>query len=164
MFSNVGYKVIFLYRAESVFPFSTGLRKGTSGNFDEKLLSKFEDKKQGIYLNIDTNNSSRMKSELRCYNHCIKNKMLLSISFTTINEYLFLLQFISEQINYLKEKVCFYLAAAVSDFYIPDEEVKIKFYIFCALVCVFDSTVLVSAIFINLFVHDFYIPEDEVKN
>ena len=120
----LGYKVIFLYRIGSVFPFTTGLRKGISNQIDDKMLSNLEDKKQGIHVNVNNVNNSRIKSELRCYNHSIKNNYLCSISFETIDEYLFLLQFISSEINYLKEKICFYLAAAVSDFYVPKEEVK----------------------------------------
>ena len=91
------------------------------------MLSNLDDKKQGIHINVNNMSNSRIKSELRCYNHSIKNNYLYSISFETIDEYLFLLQIISLEINYLKERVCFYLAAAVSDFYVPKEEVKILF-------------------------------------
>ena len=122
-----GYKVIFLYRAGSVFPFTTGIRSGLSNYIDDKMLSNLDDKKQGIHINVNNMSNSRIKSELRCYNHSIKNNYLYSISFETIDEYLFLLQIISLEINYLKERVCFYLAAAVSDFYVPKEEVKILF-------------------------------------
>ena len=118
---QIGYKVVFLYRKGSVYPFTTGLRSSASKYIDDKLLSNLEDRKQGIFLNV--NNGGRIKSELRCYNHCIKNKMLLSIPYETLQEYLTCLQFIAEELSYLKERVCFYLAAAVSDFYVPDDEV-----------------------------------------
>ena len=122
-----GYKVIFLYRTGSVFPFTTGIRTGLSSHIDDKMLSNLNDKKQGIHINVNNMSNSRMKSELRCYNHSIKNNYLYSISFETIDEYLYLLKTIALEINYLKERVCLYLAAAVSDFYVPKEEVKTNF-------------------------------------
>ena len=113
---------MFLYRKGSVYPFTTGLRSSASKYIDDKLLSNLEDRKQGIFLNV-VNNGGRIKSELRCYNHCIKNKMMMTIPFETLKEYLSSLQFIAEEISYLKERACFYLAAAVSDFYVPEDEV-----------------------------------------
>ena len=122
-FKNVGYKVVFLYRKGSVYPFTTGLRSSASRYIDDELLSNLEDRKQGIFLNA-VNNGGRIKSELRCYNHCIKNKMMMTIPFETLKEYLASLQLIAEEISYLKERACFYLAAAVSDFYVPEDEVR----------------------------------------
>ena len=114
---------MFLYRKGSVYPFTTGIRSSASRHIDNDLLSNLEDRKQGIFLNV--NNGGRIKSELRCYNHCIKNKMLLTIPFETLQEYLSSLQFLAEELSHLKERVCFYLAAAVSDFYVPEEEVSV---------------------------------------
>ena len=120
--------MVLLYRKGSVYPFTTGIRLSASRYIDNDLLSNLEDRKQGIFLNV--NNGGRIKSELRCYNHCIKNKMLLTIPFETLQEYLSSLQFLAEELSDLKERVCFYLAAAVSDFYVPEEEVSM-----CVCVC-----------------------------
>lgn len=126
--SNVGYKVVFLYRKGSVYPFTTGLRSSASRYIDDDLLSNLEDRKQGIFLNV-SNNGGRIKSELRCYNHCVKNRMMITIPFETLKEYLSSLQLIAEEISYLKERACFYLAAAVSDFYVPEDEVRLYLYL-----------------------------------
>ena len=130
----VGYKVIFLHRVGSAFPFTTGLRSSVSSHIDSSFLTGLEDKKQGIYLNVQ--NGGRTKSELRCYKHCVKNGMLLSFPFESIDEYLSSLQIIAEELSPLGSRVCFFLAAAVSDFYIPKEEVRT---LQCILICSWSS-------------------------
>ena len=124
VFVYLGYQVIFLHRVGSAFPFTSGFRESASKHIDGDLLSNFEDRKQGMYLAVP--NGGRIKSELRCYNHSVKNKRLFSFSFETVSDYLTLLQLVAEQLCHLQDKVCFYLAAAVSDFYIPDNEVRTK--------------------------------------
>jgi hypothetical protein len=39
-----------------------------------------------------------------------------------------LLESVAKKLSVLNERVMFYLAAAVSDFYIPDEEVRVQYY------------------------------------
>ena len=46
---------------------------------------------------------------------------LLQIEFTTLSSYLFLLRMSAETLSAFGHRVMFYLAAAVSDFYIPRE-------------------------------------------
>lgn len=45
-------------------------------------------------------------------------------TFTTVAEYLYLLCEISKMMDFLGSKAMFYLAAAVSDFYIPDDKLS----------------------------------------
>ena len=116
--------MIFLHRVGTAFPFASGFIESASKYIDGNLLSNLEDRKQGIYLAVP--NGGRIKSELRCFNHSVKNKKLFTFSFETVGDYLILLQLVAEQLSHLKDKVCFYLAAAVSDFYIPDNEVSTK--------------------------------------
>lgn len=47
---------------------------------------------------------------------------MLKISFTTVTEYLFLLRDITQHMSILGSASMFYLAAAVSDFYIPEQK------------------------------------------
>ena len=47
---------------------------------------------------------------------------MLLINFTTVTEYLFLLQSVSRILEPLGEECMYYLAAAVSDFFIPAEK------------------------------------------
>jgi hypothetical protein len=44
------------------------------------------------------------------------------VRFVSVHEYLFLLKFITQELNKCGQKGLIYSAAAVSDFYIPDSE------------------------------------------
>ena len=48
-------------------------------------------------------------------------KRLLEISFTTLNDYLWLLKSVCHELKVFGNKAMLYLAAAVSDFYIPNQ-------------------------------------------
>ena len=51
---------------------------------------------------------------------------MISITFTTVTEYLYLLKGIAKIFNSLGASAMFYLAAAVSDFYLPAPEMVRK--------------------------------------
>lgn len=66
---------------------------------------------------------------LSTYKEILKKNMLLKIQFTTLSSYLHLLHEVTHALQPLGENAILYLAAAVSDFYIPhDEMVKIIFF------------------------------------
>ena len=50
-----------------------------------------------------------------------RNGTLLQIEFTTLSSYLFLLRMSAETLSAFGNRIMFYLAGAVSDFYIPRE-------------------------------------------
>lgn len=56
------------------------------------------------------------------YNLSKKNNTLLLVEFTTVTDYLFLLRSATHIMAVLREKAMYYLAAAVSDFFIPAEK------------------------------------------
>jgi len=58
---------------------------------------------------------------LREYNTAKSKKMLLTLPFTTITDYLFVLRSISQLMRTLGPDGLLYLAAAVSDFFVPPE-------------------------------------------
>lgn len=117
-----GYKVIFLHRTGSIIPFTRGFRKTISSEIDFDLLASLENKKQELVLQLG-NEGARIKSELLCYQQAKKQKLLISFEFETVTDYLELLHVVAEELASLQEMACFYLAAAVSDFYVPKEEV-----------------------------------------
>jgi phosphopantothenate-cysteine ligase len=63
----------------------------------------------------------KMLSVLRKYNWAKENNMLLLLPFTTITDYLWSLREIAQLMRPLGSKGLFYLAAAVSDFFIPKD-------------------------------------------
>lgn len=72
--------------------------------------------------------TSDEQSELLCeadsYNRCIHAHMYLAVEFETLQQYLALLELCAKKLSTLGERVSFYLAAAVSDFYVPDDKVR----------------------------------------
>jgi len=59
---------------------------------------------------------------LRKYREAFDQKKLLQLTFTTLSEYLWLLRSACQALAPLENKAVLYLAAAVSDFYIPSNE------------------------------------------
>jgi len=49
---------------------------------------------------------------------------LLTLTFVTVNDYLWLLRAVSQELSVLKRKALFYLAAAVSDFFLPRQRMS----------------------------------------
>ena len=58
----------------------------------------------------------------RKYNEAKDTNSLLLIPFTTVNQYLYTLKEILENLHIMKSKALFYLAAAVSDFSSHNQE------------------------------------------
>nr|CAG4650252.1 EOG090X085T [Sida crystallina] len=108
-FLKVGYKVIFLHRAKSLKPF---LRHLVSNN----LLDLFEPSDvDGVKVkDKERTNLTHLTREYHQY----KDK-LMEISFTSLSDYLWLLRATAQEISVLGPRALLYLAAAVSDFYIP---------------------------------------------
>ncbi|CAI7566387.1 unnamed protein product [Penicillium crustosum] len=61
----------------------------------------------------------QMRSVLRKYRYAKQNNRLLLLPFTTVSEYMFELRSIAKLMRPLGPNALFYLAAAVSDFFIP---------------------------------------------
>jgi hypothetical protein len=95
---------------------------------------------------VEGNSKLIIRDELRCFQNAIQQKMLQSISFETLFEYLDLLQLAACKLSVFGPRVCFFLASAVSDFYIPKDEVifillyfyldLFIFFIFCFLLII----------------------------
>jgi phosphopantothenate---cysteine ligase (ATP) len=112
------YAVIFLGRKGAKMPFTRHLvdaAEGTAAGFRPA-----DDGRPGIVELHDTQAANAV-SNLRA---AISNRRLHSISFTTVQEYLFSLKCISEQIKVLGRDVMYVLAAAVSDFYMPNSRIS----------------------------------------
>lgn len=121
-FISHGYKVIFLYRPGSIMPFTRGFRKSISPFIDDKLISKLKFQDDLLIINGEDQNNY-LKKDIFLFQ---ENKLsMISLSFETVDEYLSLLKLTAEELNIAGSKVCFYLAAAVSDFYIPHDQLPI---------------------------------------
>ena len=130
-FLRHGYKVLFVYREGSVMPFTRSIRTTVASGINFKLLDKLKIRRTSsitkctneILLSVD--DSGSITTDIECYNHSIDNHCLLGIPFTTVQEYLIYIKEIAEELEKFNENVLFYMAAAVSDFYIPIDQMSV---------------------------------------
>lgn len=115
-FLQRGYAVIFLHRAQTLEPFLRHFnQKLVFDTLSECLLSEEDDDK--LALEPMHNLLDDMRDLLKSYRE--SKDRLLSIGFVELADYIHYLHQISIVMNELAPKSIFYLAAAVSDFYIP---------------------------------------------
>lgn len=112
-FLEAGYAVIFLHRQFSLLPYSRHYSHATSCFLD--FLSEAPD---GTVI-ANPEEQSTMVSVLRKYNAAKAQNRLLTLPFTTITDYLFVLREVSQLMQPLGPGGLLYLAAAVSDFFVP---------------------------------------------
>lgn len=115
-FLKRGYAVIFLHRTQTLEPFLRHFNQRlVFDTLSECLLSEEDDDK--LALEPMHNLLDDMKELLKCYRE--SKDRLLSIGFVELADYIHYLHQISIVMNQLAPKSILYLAAAVSDFYIP---------------------------------------------
>ena len=114
-FLAAGYAVLFLSRQHSQFPFTRCYSHTTNPFFD--VLEETTNGDKGICVKADEVN--RLLPILHAYQEAKNSERLLTVPFVTVVEYLFLLRNISLALVPLKAHALIYLAAAVSDFFLP---------------------------------------------
>ncbi|KAJ2840871.1 Phosphopantothenate--cysteine ligase cab2 [Coemansia sp. 'formosensis'] len=112
-----GYAVIFLYREHSLQPFNRNYSHNTRG-----ILSYLERTSEG-QIRVKREWEEKMGRDLDLYQKYTGSKLLM-VNFTTLSDYLFLLREVSLLVASLGPRVMFYLAAAVSDFFIPSHSMS----------------------------------------
>lgn len=111
-FLENGYAVIFLHREFSLQPYSRHYSHSTNCFLD--FMTERDNK-----VEINPKFAEEMLQVFRKYNEAQSTNSLLCIPFTTVNQYLYTLKTSAEALQPLKSNALFYLAAAVSDFFIP---------------------------------------------
>ncbi|MBN3307687.1 PPCS ligase, partial [Amia calva] len=117
-FLDSGYAVIFLHRHRSQYPYS---RCYAGVNLLDALLLQGGEGGSGQVV-ADTGALPDIAAVLRRYQAVKDAELLLPVEFNTLSEYLHLLKAAAQALNPIGSKAMFYLAAAVSDFYIPASE------------------------------------------
>ncbi|XP_010538972.1 PREDICTED: phosphopantothenate--cysteine ligase 2 isoform X2 [Tarenaya hassleriana] len=110
-FVKAGYAVIFLYRRGTCQPYCRSLP-------DDPFLECFEFP-DGSDIQVRSSHSEAVKRAVRDQQAAVAESRLLKLPFTNIFEYLQTLQLIGTALKDLGPDAMFYLAAAVSDFYVP---------------------------------------------
>lgn len=121
-FLDNGYLVIFFHREFSLQPYVNHIGR-------LNLLDLLDASSGKLALNRDNvshlNQSNSLVKLVNTYHKEKENYLLLS--FTSINEYLFILKSISEDLKrFYKDanrRIMLYLAAAVSDFFVPQTQI-----------------------------------------
>ncbi|ANM70352.1 phosphopantothenate-cysteine ligase-like protein [Arabidopsis thaliana] len=118
-FVKAGYAVIFLYRRGTCQPYCRSLP-------DDPFLECFEfsDKTNiqvhGLWiLSVSYSHLEAVKMAVMDQQTAVAEGSLLKLPFSTIYEYLQMLRLIAEALKDVGPCSMFYLAAAVSDFYVP---------------------------------------------
>ncbi|KAG0698000.1 phosphopantothenate-cysteine ligase [Suillus ampliporus] len=140
-FLKAGYAVIFMHRQFSLQPFSRHYSHSTNPflNFleiDASLPSSSTIDSAFPYSNdpapttpapqitVTATERTKLFSVLRAYKAVHAQGTLHMLSFVTVNEYLWLLRAVSSEMSVLGRKAMYYLAAAVSDFFLPQQRLS----------------------------------------
>ncbi|KAK2586448.1 hypothetical protein KPH14_010723 [Odynerus spinipes] len=118
-FLESGYAVIFMYRLKSLEPFT---RHFVGHKILDMLSVKEDEDKHAV--TVVPEYTQKVATVLQKYKETMQQGKLIHISFTSLAEYLWLLRTACQALACLKDKALLYLAAAVSDFYIPFDKMS----------------------------------------
>lgn len=135
-FLKAGYAVIFMHRQFSLQPFSRHYSHSTNPFLDfldiepnPSFASPSGVSSPGQVpclgdptISVTPNKRQDLLEVLLSYKHVHALGLLHTLTFVTVNEYLWLLRALSQELATLKWKSMFYLAAAVSDFFLPRQK------------------------------------------
>ncbi|EOD43810.1 DNA/pantothenate metabolism flavoprotein [Neofusicoccum parvum] len=110
-----GYAVIYLHRQFSLLPYSRHYSHNTRSFLD------FMREDDGGRVVVDEEHQRKMLRVLRQYAEAKRKNTLLILSFVTITDYLWELREVAKLMRPLGSHAVFYLAAAVSDFFVPKD-------------------------------------------
>lgn len=114
-FLESGYAVIFLHRQYSLRPY---LRHYSHAKYS--FLDLLYEDPDGNAV-VKPEYKEKMQKVRRQYQTAKDRQLLLELPFTTINDYLFVLRATAQLMRPLGPNGLLYLAAAVSDFFVPPE-------------------------------------------
>jgi phosphopantothenate-cysteine ligase len=138
-FLKQGYAVIFMHRQFSLQPFSRNYSHSTHPFLDfleidvashssftiDSAYPYSNDPSPGAaqsYITVKTSERAALLSVLRAYKAVQAEGTLHTLTFVTVNDYLYLLRAISKEMKRLGPNAMYYLAAAVSDFFLPRQK------------------------------------------
>lgn len=116
-FLENGYAVIFLFRSKSLEPFT---RHFSGQQFLDML--EIHDGAQNSSISVNSDSVDVLLPILSRYKHAQETNRLLYVTFTSVSDYLWLLRAACEALAQFEKRAVLYLAAAVSDFYVPAED------------------------------------------
>lgn len=115
-FLDHDYAVIFMHRHKSLEPFT---RHFTGQQFFDML--DIADNSLSSTIAIKPDSVDVFAPVLAKYKIARETQMILYVNFTSVVDYMWLLRAACECLAAFEERAVLYLAAAVSDFYIPED-------------------------------------------
>ncbi|XP_056129495.1 phosphopantothenate--cysteine ligase [Lampris incognitus] len=120
-FLDSGYAVIFLHRHRSLYPY-THTYSGINLLDSLQLQTGGGVSHESSQVVVSQQAFPNIAKILSRYQEVKEAGLLLPIEFSTLSDYLHLLKAAAQALSTIGSKAMFYLAAAVSDFYVPSSE------------------------------------------
>ncbi|KAE8983668.1 hypothetical protein PR003_g23820 [Phytophthora rubi] len=123
---GLGYAVIYVHRPGSIAPFARHLQRATCSSLDVDFLEHLDVRGEEIRLRVE---DPAAKKKVVDAVHKLRTvraaNTLLALPFTSVDDYFFVLRMVATCVAPWKERALFLLAAAVSDFYIPQQDLSV---------------------------------------
>jgi phosphopantothenate-cysteine ligase len=123
---GLGYAVIYVHRPGSIAPFARHLQRATASSLDVNFLEHVDvssRQEQQIRLLVeDPKAKENVVEAVKKLQNVRATNTLLALPFTSVDDYFFVLRMVANCVAPWKERALFLLAAAVSDFYIPQQD------------------------------------------
>ncbi|KAH9922882.1 phosphopantothenate-cysteine ligase [Amylocystis lapponica] len=126
-FLNAGYAVIFMHRQFSLQPFSRHYSHSTHPFLDFLEVAAAPDAGAGPaagHIHVKPAERAQLLGVLTAYKAVQRAGTLHTLTFVTVNDYLWLLRAVSQELSALRRAALYYLAAAVSDFFLPRQKMS----------------------------------------
>jgi len=112
-FLENGYAVIFLYRKDSIQPFTRRIKL-----LSDSFMDCIQHDESSKSIKVIPEYYEIVANSLKKHNTALSSNLLLKVTFVTIFDYLFLLKAAAQALMVHKESLIF-AAAAVSDYFLP---------------------------------------------
>lgn len=127
-FLKAGYAVIFMHRQFSLQPFSRHYSHSTNPFLDFLEIEGVSSDNATPEICVTNDKRQDLLEVLTAYKSVHASGTLHTLTFVTVNDYLWLLRAVSQELSVIRRKAMYYLAAAVSDFFLPRQKMV------CALI------------------------------
>ncbi|KAE9306065.1 hypothetical protein PF008_g21559 [Phytophthora fragariae] len=123
---GLGYAVIYVHRPGSIAPFARHLQRATCSSLDVDFLEHLDVRGEEIRLLVeDLAAKKKVVGAVHKLRTVRAANTLLALPFTSVDDYFFVLRMVATCVAPWKERALFLLAAAVSDFYIPQQDLSV---------------------------------------
>jgi phosphopantothenate-cysteine ligase len=108
-----------MHRQFSLQPFSRHYSHSTNPFLDFLEIEPATSPSGMALINVTPSKRADLLEVLTTYKHVQASGTLHTLTFVTVNDYLWLLRAVSQELSALGRTAMYYLAAAVSDFFLP---------------------------------------------